>query len=181
MDGYFEFGYILRCFGLKGTVVVQSESDHPEAYLDTEVFFVEEDGKALPWFVERIEPNPNGSMRVQFEHLKDEAQARKTLKTCLYLPESRLPALEANTFYYHEIIGFSVWELAEGGELSRIGQIRDVLERSPQDLLEVEGDKTVYLVPLTDDWVVELDRAQNRLILRLPEGLLGLFEEHATP
>ena len=181
MDGYFEFGYVQRSFGLKGTVVVQSVADDPAAYLDTDVFFVDEEGKALPWFVERIEPNPNGSLRVQFEHLKDEAGARKAIKTRLYLPETLLPTLDDRRFYYHEIIGFSVWEQGSDATMPPIGRIRDVFERSPQDLLEVVGDKATYLIPLTDDWVVELDRVQSRLVLRLPEGLLGLFEEHAHP
>jgi ribosomal 30S subunit maturation factor RimM len=41
-------------------------------------------------------------------------------------------------------------------------------------LLEVEVGGVQELIPAVDDFIVEIDEAQRRVIFSLPEGLLGL-------
>jgi 16S rRNA processing protein RimM len=176
VDGYFEFGFVKRAFGLKGEVVVKSDADEPEAYLGTEVFFVEDSGLALPWFVQSMEPNPDRSFRIKFEHLSSESEARECIKTKLFLPESALPDPGEDGFYYHEIVGFELWDVSEDGSRNRVGVIVDVIDRNQQDLLEVESGTSRYLIPLTDDWILEFNRAEKRFDFRLPPGLLEVFQ-----
>ncbi len=176
MEGYFEFGYVKRAFGLKGEVVVQSDADDPKSYLDTKVFFVEDSGLALPWFVQSMEPNPDHSFRVKFEQLNSESEARECIRTKLFLPESALPDPGEDGFYYHEIVGYELWNVEEDGHRSLVGRIADVIDRNQQDLLEVHSESARYLIPLTDDWILEFNRAEKRFDFRLPPGLLEVFE-----
>ena len=81
-----------------------------------------------------------------------------------------LPPLEGNKFYYHEIIGFTVSTIAE-----EIGLITAVLEQGPQALFQVEAtDKKIHLIPIHDDFILEVDRKKNLIQVQLPEGLLDL-------
>ena len=81
-----------------------------------------------------------------------------------------LPPLEGNKFYYHEIIGFTV-----NTESEEIGQITAVLEQGPQALFQVETtDKKIHLIPIHDDFILEVDRKRNLIQVQLPEGLLDL-------
>ena len=55
---------------------------------------------------------------------------------------------------------------------SEVGLIRDVLENSPNDLfvVETEGNPEI-LIPVSDDWIVRVDRENRKIEMTLPEGL----------
>ena len=81
-----------------------------------------------------------------------------------------MPPLEGNKFYYHEIIWFTVSTKAK-----EIGLITAVLEQGPQALFQVEAtDKKIHLIPIHDDFILEVDRKKNLIQVQLPEGLLEL-------
>ena len=51
MEGYFQVGYVRKKHGFKGDVVVRLTADDPTPYQGLDAYFVEERGKALPFFV----------------------------------------------------------------------------------------------------------------------------------
>ena len=89
----------------------------------------------------------------------------------LYLPLSALPKLEGNKFYYHEVEGFEV----EDVRLGNIGTIQRINDSNAQPLFEIEKDGIEILVPLIDDFIVNLDRINKKIILNTPEGLVDLY------
>jgi len=51
VEGYFQVGYVRKKHGFKGDVVVRLTADDPTPYQGLDAYFVEERGKALPFFV----------------------------------------------------------------------------------------------------------------------------------
>ena len=51
MEGYFQVGYVRKKHGFKGDVVVRITADDPTPYQGLDAYFVEDRGKALPFFV----------------------------------------------------------------------------------------------------------------------------------
>jgi 16S rRNA processing protein RimM len=171
MDEYFELGYVKKTSGLKGMLLVQPDTDRAAHYLETDAFFLEESGQAVPYFIEECTLDSKGLMRVRFEEIEDADAARRLVGKKVFLPLHQLPALEGKQFYFHEVIG---WKAIDENDRT-IGSILDVLDRGPQELLLVKSaeEKEIYL-PLVDDFLLEVDRAKRELKLVVPEGLLDL-------
>jgi 16S rRNA processing protein RimM len=92
--------------------------------------------------------------------------------TNVFLPLEKLPVLSGTKFYYHEIIGYTVVDL---NTISEVGVIRDVLENGPNDLFVVEAaGNPEILIPVTDDWIVRLNRDKKIIEMTLPEGLVDV-------
>lgn len=174
MEGYFELGYVKRISGLKGVMLIQPETDRPEYYAEADAFFMEEGGQALPYFTEECSLDPKGLLRVRFEDIDNEEDARRMIGKKIYLPIDLLPPLEGNKFYFHEVIG---WKVIDQSGAS-IGTIKDIYDRGPQELLDVMSEEgKQLLLPLVDQFLQKVDREHQQIILFIPEGLLEVFSD----
>ena len=57
---------------------------------------------------------------------------------------------------------------------SIIGKIIDVVENKNQDLFEVVYNEKRILIPLIDEFVVNIDNENKKIIMNLPKGLTDL-------
>ena len=166
----FYLGTVVGKYSFKGELLVKVDSDNPEDYTELESIFVELSTGLVPFFIKKCQLHKSELLRIDFEEISNEQEADALIKKNLYLPLDLLPSLEGNKFYYHEIIGFTVSTIAE-----EIGLITAVLEQGPQALFQVEAtDKKIHLIPIHDDFILEVDRKKNLIRVQLPEGLLDL-------
>ena len=108
---------------------------------------------------------------MKFGDIDDEEDALRHLKCDVYLPLTALPKLEGNQFYYHEIIGFKITDLAYGD----IGVITSVNENSAQPLFEIEFKDKQILIPISDQFIENVDRDNKTITVNTPEGLIDLY------
>lgn len=99
---------------------------------------------------------------------RDAAQALTNLE--LYVPRNRLPPVEHDTYYRHDLIGL-VAETKTGEPLGAVIAIHnfgagDVIEIAPAN----GGDS--LMLPFTDDVVPDIDLAAKRIVVAPP----GEFE-----
>jgi 16S rRNA processing protein RimM len=94
------------------------------------------------------------------------------LKCGLYLPQEILPELSGKQFYYHEVIGFSVYDVDHG----YLGELVGINEATAQPLFEIKSEDQEILIPMLDEFIVEIDRKKNKLILKAPEGLIEFYK-----
>jgi 16S rRNA processing protein RimM len=166
----FYLGTVVGKYSFKGEILVKVDSDKPEDYTKLESIFVELSTGLVPFFIKKCQLHKSELLRIDFEEISNEQEANALINKNLYLPLDLLPPLEGNKFYYHEIIGFTV-----NAESEEIGQITAVLEQGPQALFQVETtDKKIHLIPIHDDFILEVDRKRNLIQVQLPEGLLDL-------
>ena len=166
----FYVGTVVGKYSFKGEILVKVDSENPEDYTKLESIFVELSTGLVPFFIKKCQLHKSELLRIDFEEISNEQEAGALIKKNLYLPLDLLPPLEGNKFYYHEIIGFTV-----STESEEIGRITAVLEQGPQALFQVEAtDKKIHLIPIHDDFILEVDRKRNLIQVQLPEGLLDL-------
>ncbi len=167
----FYLGKIAKKFSFKGEVLLYLDTDQPELYENMESVFVNLGKNLVPFFIETAQLHKGDFLRVKFEDVDTEAEADEILGSEVYLPLSVLPPLEGNQFYFHEIIGFAV----EDQRLGPIGQIVGVNDTTAQPLFEIEWNTRQILVPMIDDFIIEVNRAQKKIVLNTPEGLVDLY------
>ena len=167
----FYLGKIAKKFSYKGEVLAYMDTDEPGLYENLESVFVEFNNHLVPFFIETATIHKNDFLRIRFEDIKDEDEADKLMGLSLYLPLTMLPKLEGNKFYYHEVIGFD----AEDTRLGNIGKIVSINDNSSQPLFEIKKGEIEILVPMIDNFIVEVDRENKKVILDTPEGLVDLY------
>jgi len=169
----FYLGNIVSKYSFKGEVLVKLDTDDPEIYENMESVFVSIGNNLVPFFIEHCQLHKTNLLRIRFEEVDDEAAANRIMRAQLYLPLSLLPKLSGNKFYYHEVIGFTLWDSVHGN----IGIIQSVNDSTAQALFEVLKDGKELLIPINDEIITSIDRAHKTIQVTTPEGLVDLYLE----
>lgn len=167
----FYLGKIAKKFSFKGEVLVYLDSDEPEMYEGMESVFVEIGKNLVPFFIEDSRLHKGDFLRVKFEDVDSEGDADALLGKAVYLPLDLLPKLEGNKFYYHEVIGFKI----EDKRLGNVGIIVAINDSAAQPLFEVKKGYTEILIPMIDQFIVQVDRENEKIVMDLPEGLIEMY------
>lgn len=167
----FYLGKIAKKFSFKGEVLIYLDTDEPELYENMESVFVEFNKNLVPFFIESAALHKNDFLRVQFEDVDSEEEADKLIGCEIYLPLNMLPKLEGNQFYFHEVIGFEI----EDKRVGVFGKIVSINDTTAQPLFEVVNGEVEILIPMIDQFLVEIDRKNKKVVMDLPEGLIEMY------
>lgn len=164
-------GYISKPFGYKGQLVLFLDVDNILEYKDLDAVFVDTASGLVPYFISSIKLRERDAI-VEFENLSAE-EATKLVGKELYLPLELLPKLSGNKFYFHEVIGFEVQDKNFGG----IGKIKTIYDNGPQSILSIENEGKEIMIPIVDQFILEVDREKKLLVVEAPEGLIDFYLE----
>ncbi|MEM9982920.1 MAG: ribosome maturation factor RimM [Bacteroidota bacterium] len=171
----FELGYITKTHGLKGELSFYLDVDYPDAYQDLEAVLIGTPQGLIPFEIEKVNllPNKKKVALVKLQEINHIDEAAELVGATLYLPLDTLPALEGNSFYFHEVINYQV--LDEQAQL--IGTVQNVYDFEANSLLSVAHptSEQEILIPISDESILKVDRAQQQLVVRLPDGLLEIY------
>ncbi len=167
----FYLGKIVSKFSFKGEVLAKLDTDEPELYENMESVFVSMRNNLVPFFIERSRLHKSALLRLDFEEVNSEDDADKMIGCELFLPLSFLPPLEGNKFYFHEVVGFTMFDTVYGN----IGLITGVNDTTTQALFEVEKEGKQLLIPINDDILQKVDRNNKTITVTTPEGLVALY------
>ena len=167
-DEYFNLGAISKVFSFKGEIVAKFNVEVPNLFDNLNAIFIDEKGSLVPYFVEKAEPQLNGFVRIKFKGIDTQEQAKKILKCELYLPDTLLPKLSEDEFYFHEIVGFMAFD-EDGKEVGEVVEIYD-LPNNPVAEIIIDGKEV--LVPL--NLMIELDKQNQKIYIEIPDGLVDL-------
>lgn len=176
MNDYYYLGLITKPFGYKGQVIIYLDTDEPERYADLQAVFIAEGGEYIPYMIEEIQLRGDHTAIVKFEDIDGES-AKSLLKSELYLPMSELPPLTGNNFYYHEVIGFTIIDKEKGD----IGTCKDFLDVNGQSIMVIDHLGKEILIPAVDDFFDEIDRANQKMHIHAPEGLIDIYLSNEHP
>lgn len=169
----FYLGKIAKKFSFKGEILIYLDTDEPEIYQNLESVFVLMNRNLVPFFIDQATLHKDKFLRVKFEDVDSEVEADNLIGSEIYLPLNMLPKLEGNQFYYHEIVGFKVIDQ----RLGDIGTIHSIIENTAQPLFEIyKGDKQI-LIPMIDEFILQVNRTTKELLLNTPVGLVDLYME----
>ena len=105
---------------------------------------------------------------ILFEGINSRNDA-EALKGCrLLLRDDHLRPLEANEFFFHEIIGCNVED--QKGRI--LGEITDILETGANNVYEVSNGSSAFLVPDVPHVVLELNIETQKMVIDPLPGLI---------
>jgi 16S rRNA processing protein RimM len=159
--------------GLKGEVAVFPLTDDPEGLFRAGRTFTMVDlaGNPVgePVTIERSRPF-HREWLLKFRG-RDDRNALESLRDLLLAaPAGELKAPEGDEVYLHELAGFAVRDEKD----QALGLVTGLYEMPAGLMLEVQGPKREFLLPYRKEFVRTVDRAERRLVVSLPEGLLDL-------
>jgi 16S rRNA processing protein RimM len=167
----FYLGYTVKQIGYKGEINIQLDVDNPESYSNLGSVFIEINEQLIPFFIEKVQIRDKGQAVIKIEGVDTPIQAEELLGNSLYLPLNMLPPLTGNNFYFHEVEGFTVIDDVHGD----IGIVKQVLEFPRQAVLQVlKGEKEI-LIPISDEFILDVNRSEKIIRTATPEGLVEMY------
>lgn len=162
-EGYVAVGRVLRPWGLRGDVKVDSLTDFPEDRFAPD---------ASLWLdgVERTVEHARsqkGAFYVKLSGIDDATAAEACRGRLLEVPEAGLPPLEEDAFYHHQLIGLRAVTL--DGE--PLGTVAEVLPTGGNAVLLVRGSAGEVALPFVEDVVKRVDLGTGTLTVEMMEGL----------
>ena len=179
-DDCYQVGHITKTHGVSGELVLFLDVDEPSEYADLESVLLDVKGELIPYFIESIAIVKGSRAIIAFEDVDTIEQAERLINCGAYLPLDELESITDETrFYFHEIVGYQVID-AEAGEL---GIVRGVYAMNAQDLIAMDYQDKEVLIPINSDIVRTVDRANQKLNVVLPDGLLAIYmdDDKAKP
>jgi 16S rRNA processing protein RimM len=167
----FLLGLITKPHGYKGDVVLFVDADEPIQYRELDSIWVQEESGLVPYFFDSLRPHGDRFV-AHLEGVDTEAAAQRLAGSKVFLPEKFLPALADDAFYFHEAIG---WTLFDALTKKTVGKIVRVQDHGAYPILEVDAEGLEVLVPLPDHMLMKVDRERGVLEIELPEGLLDVY------
>ena len=169
-------GHLNKAHGTKGELFLWPLTADPGGMfaVGAELYLADEAGEqpdpAFPAVrVRAVRPFKRGFL-IKLERIDSRDQAEWMAGRYLVAPMERVPPLEDDEVFYHDLLGMSV-ETHDG---SAVGEVVEVYELRPVHLLKVARGSGTVLVPFARDLVRLLDREEKRLVMQLPDGLLEL-------
>lgn len=168
-DDCYQLGNVVESHGLRGELVFYLDVDDPSGYMELESVFIDIKGKLVPFFIESFRLQGNRAI-VSLEDIENLESASQLISKNIYLPLNKLPKLTDGKYYYHELIGFVVYN---GDNL--LGTVKEVFQIPANHLLGVDYNGKEILIPIEDQIVLKVDTTFQKILTDLPDGLLDVY------
>lgn len=168
-DQFLLIGSVTKAQGLNGEVAIAPLSGQPESFeAYATLVLVDRSGTLSPELrVEKLRTH-KGRAIVKFDRVADRTFAEKIVGMGVLLAQKDLPPSEDDEYYWHEITGLVVTTV----EGRYVGKVVSLFSNGAQDIMVVSDENQEYLIPLTDEIVVEQN--DDEMIIQPPPGLLEI-------
>jgi 16S rRNA processing protein RimM len=123
-------------------------------------------GREASYEIKWVKPH-TGTPLLALKGISNRDQAKTLIGAELFIPQSELPELDEDTYYWRDLIGIEVYTQTE----EFLGRIESIIETGSNDVYVVKRDEKEVLIPALEAVVLEIDLGHNRMLVDLPEGL----------
>ncbi len=167
MQGYVLIGKIVGIHGMKGTNKLRSYAESLSVFSPGSSILVRDlRGREASYEINWVKPH-TGTPLISFKEITNRDQAKALIGGELFIPQTDLPELDEDTYYWYDLIGTEVYTTTE----EFLGRIESIIETGSNDVYVVKRDEKEVLIPALESVVLEIDLEHNRMQVELPEGL----------
>ena len=160
-------GKIVGVHGLKGTNKFKSYAESLSVFYPGQSVLIRdnrnrETSVELDWI-----KSHTGTPLISFKGVTDRDRAEAFIGAELFIPETELPELDEDTYYWFELIGIEVYNTQE----DYLGRITSIFPTGSNDVYVVKNKTKEMLIPALESVVIDIDLELKRMRVDLPEGL----------
>lgn len=162
-------GVIRKAHGVRGEASIEPWTDSVERFADLEtVTIVSPDEKATREVaIESFRQHGERAL-VKFKGIDTPEDVQTLHNWTVEIPEADARALDEDEYFLHDLVGLTLID-AEGKER---GVVTEVLEGGGGLLLSVKrANGRTFELPFAADLCTEINVAEKRMVVALPEGL----------
>ncbi|MDA1029224.1 MAG: ribosome maturation factor RimM [Bacteroidetes bacterium] len=168
-----EMGRIVQPHGIAGELKIAPETDDPNRFHALKTIYVGSSMESTTSFdilSVRLQPSKYGiTVVVKLAGINSRDEVEKLKKLKVFAMESDLPKLEDGEYYFSDLIDMLVCNT----DKSEVGVVIDVIEGPGQNLLVVSREgKPNAMIPMVEEFIVEIDFDSNLIFIDPIEGLL---------
>ena len=167
-----QIGKVIGAHGLGGAVRVYSYAESPECFAQqTTLVLIDGQGGTQRRKIEWSQPHKQ-VVRLILEGISHRDQAEAMAGWGVYIAKKDLPPLEADSYYWSDLIGISVYTM----EGEHLGVVEQIIPTGANDVYVVKTPPGYavreILLPAIESVILEIDVAGGRMQVQLPEGLV---------
>lgn len=160
-----QIGKVLKTHGTNGNLRVFIESLFIKEALKSKHFFINQ----LPYFVESIQKSGEQEIILKLEEV-DSREVAQNLCGFEVLMDSQQVKKWKKQITDETLIHFTIYN-----QTQKIGKVLDILEMPQQIMLVTSIQKKEVLIPLNEDFLVEVNPDEQKIVLNLPENYFEIF------
>lgn len=163
-------GKLMKPHGINGEITVLLTADVDLAA--QRCVFLDVDGIYVPFFLNSVRPKSSETDLISIDGITDERQAATFSQSTLYALREEAISEECSEdgFYASDFVGFTV-----NSSEKTVGKIIDLDDTTDNYLFIIETpDGRNVMVPVADEYVVDIDTENRIITLDLPDGLLDI-------
>ena len=169
---YIEIARIMGVHGLKGDLRIMPYNAESPLFVPGSTLYLKDGGSYRFCRIVRCHSGGRG-LRIHLEGVESREEARALYGGKLFVPREAFEEPGEDETYVIDLIGMAV---VDADSKRCYGTIREVMETGANDCYVVRGEGPEIMVPATREVVLRVDLDARVVTVRLPEGLLDIYE-----
>ncbi len=165
----FPIGKIVKTHGAKDELLFQCEFNILENN-EIEFIILEIEGIYVPFFIKSIRFFSSDSGALILENVKTEKKRKELIGCSMFLSKEYLHLISNEKPTTQLLIGFELYNANN----EFIGVIESINDTTNNPLFVVGTKNDELLIPIADEFFMEIDEEKKKIIVNLPEGLLDI-------
>jgi len=156
-------GEFIKLFSFKGELIFYSELK--SVFVENlDSLFVNFNESYVPFQIIKVKSHKKNNYRTQLQNVNNESEAKRLLKKDIYVER-----IENSDNSDYLVDNFKVYN-----DNKYIGVVISTINKTEQSIMEVKMSDKVVLIPLVDQFIVEINDEELKIDMDLPEGLLDI-------
>jgi len=156
-------GEFIKLFSFKGELIFYSELK--SVFVENlDSLFVNFNESYVPFQIIKVKSHKKNNYRTQLQNVNSESEAKRLLKKGIYIER-----IENSDNSDYLVDNFKVYN-----NNKYIGVVISTINKTEQSIMEVKMSDKVVLIPLVDQFIVEINDEELKIDMDLPEGLLDI-------
>lgn len=165
-----ELGILLKPHGIKGQLILKLNEISFDEIQTMESVFIIFNALPVPFFIVDFSQKNFDSVVLNLEDVATEAKARELINKKVFIEKRFLSApnsVQINPSYS----GYKVIDSNAG----YIGVLNEILDFNKNPILQILQNKIEILLPLNQEFILDIDEIEKEIHVCCPDGLLDLY------
>ena len=151
-------GTITKSHGVRGQVVLRLNNISFDDFKEMESVFIE--------YTEKV---PD-SLILTIEDIEIEDKVKELIDSKVYVRSNTLNIIPKSLPNISQLIGYEVVDNNYGS----LGIVNEVIDYQQNPLLQILKEKQEILIPVRQEFILEIDHVNKSIFVEIPEGLLDI-------